>query len=61
MHVAPTSSKSLLASNFKSEPTEIHLYHWKHDKSIKPTKLQCIARQQVEITNKHVQHAQVSM
>lgn len=24
-HVAPTSSKSLLASNFKSEPTEIHL------------------------------------
>lgn len=25
MHVAPTSSKSLLASNFKSEPTEIHL------------------------------------
>jgi len=25
IHVAPTSSKSLLASNFKSEPTEIHL------------------------------------
>lgn len=24
-HVAPTSSKSLRASNFKSEPTEIHL------------------------------------
>ena len=26
MNAAPTSSKSLLASNFKSEPTEIHLY-----------------------------------
>ena len=25
MHAAPTSSKSLLASYFKSEPTEIHL------------------------------------
>jgi hypothetical protein len=25
IHVAPASSKSLLASNFKSEPTEIHL------------------------------------
>ena len=27
MQVAPTSSKSLLASNFKSEPTEIHLHN----------------------------------
>ena len=26
MNAAPTSSKSLLASNFKSEPTEIQLY-----------------------------------
>lgn len=26
IEVAPTSSKSLLASNFKSEPTETHLY-----------------------------------